>query len=140
MTETIHNFNSYKIPSKSVLRKRKDFFGMYRKHAEPIDNWMKRVESCINCFDSPIFAEYLIIEKFMSKLKYYEVVSLKNAATTWSLKQLKEHIGKHVVRTYSPSTACNANVRKNIREKSPINAVKCEIVSKIIKNLFIVVH
>lgn len=133
MDTTIQNFAVYKIPSESILQKRIEFYKLQRKSEESIENWLDRVEYYISYCKFPEFVEYLAIDKFMCKLKSYELKDLRNLGNTWTLKQLNEYFNNrnvHVVST-SPYNASDEIVDEKIDEKLATEAIeiKCEIVS-----------
>lgn len=134
MVETIHSWNLYEIPSQSFRHKRNEFFRLQRKHSEPIDKWLKRVEIHMGSFDIPKIAEYLVVEKFMSKLKSDELLSFKRVSSTWSLKQLKQYIHQHMACAY-PAPIRDETVNRNIGETIlSTDVIKCERVSRAYSN------
>lgn len=98
MLKAMTTLNSYKIPTKKIRDQRKVFYDLHRNDAEPCDLWLKRVESAINRCEFPVFAKFLLIDKFTCELTNDEIELIIQSDVrrrTWSYKQLREFILNH---------------------------------------------
>lgn len=91
MTGSIDTVDLYKIPSDTVLKHRKAFYGLWRRSDDQTTTWLKRVRDCIRRCKFPKLIEFLLIDKFVCELSRDEKKSIRTAANTWSLEQLSEY-------------------------------------------------
>lgn len=90
MVDVLCNRIMYKTPSNAVLTNRKMFYGLQRKRREPIEQWLKRIQNCIDYCKYPSTIEFLLIDKFVCGLNKCELEIIQSAQN-WTLKQLLEH-------------------------------------------------
>lgn len=130
MLKAMTNLNSYKIPTQKIRDQRKIFYDLHRNDAEPSDLWLKRVESAINRCEYPVFAKFLLIDKFMCELNADEIELIIQSDVrrrTWSYKQLGECIlnCKKVMPHIESNTIPDNAVQPN-DAKIPLDIVKTE--------------
>lgn len=90
MAGTSFNWELYGIPSKAILQKRRDFYGLRRRKRESTSQWLNRIQKCINCCKFPSFVEFLVIDQFVCGLDANEFKSIQSAQKSWTLKQITE--------------------------------------------------
>lgn len=100
MSDTTWRRHLYKAPKKEILQNRKAFYDLKRGKNESIDEWLKRIQKCINCCDFPIFVEFLLIDRFVCGLNKSEMEIILDTET-WSLKQLLEYFLNQNIKTES---------------------------------------
>lgn len=116
MSNAPEKFHLFKLPSPKVRHYRRAFYGLHRKFEEPIEKWLKRIESRINRCDYTEFSEYLIIDRFFSELNTEEIAVIQSDRKTWSLKQLHQYLWTENVHT-EPS-GCEKEVDDNVRDET----------------------
>lgn len=92
MAKSMRTMHSYKMPSPEIRYNRKKFYDLHRRFEEPIEKWLKRIETRINHCDFAEFTEYLLIDKFVGDLNDLEFEVMRNTRLTWSFKQLRGYI------------------------------------------------
>lgn len=90
MVDTSFNWKLYSVPSKVILQKRKDFYGLRRKKRESTNQWLNRIQKGINCCKFPSFVEFLLIDRFVCGLDAVELKTIQSANKSWTLKQITE--------------------------------------------------
>lgn len=134
MLKAMTNLNAYKIPSKKIRQNRRMLYDLHRNDDEPIDLWLDRVERGINCCEYPVFAKFLLIDKFMSEISGDEIEMMIQSDArrrTWSYKQLREYILDWNKRIRHIDT--NIIPDKN-DEMIPLNLIKTEPVRVYLKS------
>lgn len=130
MLKAMTNLNLYKIPSKIIRQNRKIFHDLHRNDAEPMELWLDRVESALNRCEYPVFAKFLLIDKFMSEMNNDEIEIMVQSDIrryTWSYKQLREYISdqKYHQRHPETNTLPGKDAQSN-DELIPLNQIKTE--------------
>lgn len=121
------NVNSYKIPSKEILRHRSEFFGLWRRSDDQASIWLKRVQNCIHYCEFPTYiAELMLIDRFVSGLNADELKSIQKVKKSWTLKQLLAHFSKKTNDTSYIGAASIINKNVNQIENISLDAVKHE--------------
>lgn len=98
MLKAMTALNSYKIPTKKILDQRKVFHDLHRNDDESIELWLNRVESVTNRCEFPVFAKFMLIDKFACGLDNDEIelmIQSDARRRTWSYKQLREYISSY---------------------------------------------
>lgn len=92
MSDTTCNndWNLYKTPKKDILQNRQAFYDLKRETNESNDKWLKRVQSCVNNCEYPIFVEFLLIDRFVCGLNSADMEIIRQTET-WSVKQLLDY-------------------------------------------------
>lgn len=132
MLKAMTNLNSYKIPSQKTLQSRKVFYDLHREEAEPIEIWLDRVESVVNRCEFPVFAKFLLIDKFICELKSNEIEMMIQSDVrrrTWSYKQMREFVldwKKHTLQDIDINKVPENDIQTN--EMIPTSIVKDESV------------
>lgn len=91
MVNPSDDWHVYSIPSKVILQRRREFYGLRRKKYEPIDKWLNRILNSINCCKFSSFMETLLIDRFICGLDAAEL-KIVQCVNTWTFKQLTEFI------------------------------------------------
>lgn len=92
------DLNAYKMPNKKIREQRKVFYDLHRNDDEPMPLWLNRVEGVSNRCEFPVFAKFMLIDKFVSALNDDEVEMIIQSDVrrrTWSYKQLREYALNH---------------------------------------------
>lgn len=95
MLKAMTNLNSYKIPTKKIREQRKIFHDLHRIDDESIELWLNRVESVTNRCEFPVFAKFMLIDKFACELNDDEIELMLQCDVrrrTWSYKQVREYV------------------------------------------------
>lgn len=135
MTESICGVDLYEIPSDTVLKHRKVFYGLWRRSDDQTTTWLERVRNCIRRCEFPKLIEYLLIDRFVCELNQKEKNSIRAAAEIWSFKLLNQYLvcknvaigrggGKNATITID-----NAIDQTQLILSSSMVAVKSELVS-----------
>lgn len=137
MSESIDNFDSYRIPSKKIRRNRKSFFDLKKKRDEPVKLWCTHVQNSIDGCAFGKLTEILLIDKFFCELNDRELESFQSTKT-WTLQQLTENLFGHSIDTawIDSGNAQNENDNDVLTEchEPQLDAVKYETVS--ISNIY----
>lgn len=127
--------DSYKIPSKEILRHRNVFFGLWRRSDDQTTTWLKRVQNCIRRCEFPTnIIELLVFNRFVSGLNSNELKSIQKAKKSWTLKQLLEHFSKKNNDTMYIEAALITDENSHQIENITLDVVKIEPVCKL--NMF----
>lgn len=133
MLKAMTNLNVYKIPSNKIRQNRKSFLNLHRNDAEPINLWLDRVESAINRCEYPVFAKFLLIDKFVSEINDDEIELMLRSDVrrrTWSYKQLREYAVHKDMQKINGDIVLDKNAESN-DEMIPLNLIKSEPVSEL---------
>lgn len=125
------NLNLYKTPSNEVLRKRKEFYGLWKKNVDQTTEWLNQVQSQINRCEFPtlISREYLLIDKCLCELDDSEREFIQSV-NTWTLTELNEYFVHRKKETDSTTADTNNQVNETVHlNPLPVAVVKCEFVS-----------
>lgn len=127
----------YKLPSNEILRHRKAYYDLCKRHDDETETWLNRIQSQINrCeFPSVMSREYLLIDKFVCELDK-DQRNFIQSVDTWTLEQLKEYFiyanadTVEAVRRMKPNCSTN-NISDENLEIAPSSMihVKGELVS-----------
>lgn len=125
MVHTICDWDSYKTPSNTVLKNRREFYSLQRKRREPTDQWLSRVKSCIRHCEFPTTIEFLLIDRFVCELNGAELKIIQSA-NTWTLNQLLECFldKNNDTGNIEANSAVDENVNQN--QNIPLDIVKSE--------------
>lgn len=132
MAQINSNLNLYKTPSDEILRKRKEFYNLWRRCDDQPTIWMHRAQNQMNRCDFPPFMsrEYLLIDKFVCQLNDNERKFIQSV-NTWTLTELIEYFGGQKLIANETSTANTAHIDQNQQQPtSTIIMTNCEFVSK----------
>lgn len=133
MLKAMTDLNAYKIPTKKIRDQRKVFYDLHRNDAEPSDSWLKRVECAVNRCEFPVFAKFLLIDKFMCELTNDEIELILQSDVrrrTWSYKQLREFIFNPRNDVPHIELKTSAATPDNEQPIIPLDIVKTEPVSQ----------
>lgn len=89
MVDTVCDWRVYRTPSNEILRNRRTFYGLQRRIQEPVQQWLKRIQTGIRGCEFPKIIEFLLIDRFVCGLNSTELKSIRRVHT-WTLKQLME--------------------------------------------------
>lgn len=125
MVDTVCDWNVYKTPSSEVLRNRRAFYGLQRKSEEPVQQWLKRVQSSIWCCEFPTIIEFLLIDRFVCGLNSKELKTLRRTHS-WTAKRLVEMFSTQTIP--NGSTAPNLTDSEHIvgNEITAVDLIKSE--------------
>lgn len=87
--DTVCDWNVYKAPSDAILLNRRAFYGLQRKRREPIEQWWKRVQSCIRCCEFPTVIEFFLIDRFVCGFYNSELKTIRTVHS-WTLERIME--------------------------------------------------
>lgn len=137
MVDSVSDWNVYKTPSKQILRNRRAFYGLQRKAQEPVEQWLKRIQSSIRCCEFPSIIEFLLIDRFVCGLNRNELKTIQ-CVQNWTVNQLIDMFSNQNIKndstepnlTYSPNQILAVNLIKservceNLRFVFTINGLK----------------
>lgn len=132
MLKAMTTLNEYKIPSKKIRDQRKIFYDLHRIDDEMSESWLNRVENATNRCEFPVFAKFLLIDKFMCDLTDGEIELILQSDVrrrTWSYKQLRECISNHKNDAPHIETTTDAPIDDAVPpndELIPVNKIKSE--------------
>lgn len=89
MVDSVCDWNAYKAPSNQILRNRREFYGLQRKAHEPVEEWLKRIQSTISCCEFPTIVEFFLIDRFVCGLNRNELETIR-CIHNWTIERLVE--------------------------------------------------
>lgn len=98
MLKAMTDLNAYKMPTQKIREQRKVFYDLHRNDDESMELWLNRVEGASNRCEFPVFAKFMLIDKFVSALDTDEIEMIIQSDVrrrTWSYKQLREYALNH---------------------------------------------
>lgn len=95
MLKAMTNLNLYKVPATKIREQRKIFYDLQRDDDESMELWLNRVEGVTNRCEFPVFAKFMLIDKFACELSDDEIeMIIQNDVRrrTWTYKQVREYV------------------------------------------------
>lgn len=121
MTETVCNWDFYKIPTIEILQYRTAFYNLRRRNDQSIEQWLKRVRELIGYCKFPLFFKYLLMDRFICGLNIVEIQKIQSVGKFSTLEELLEILsGKNKQPKINSAIDNNVNQNKN---KPALNSV-----------------
>ena len=135
MVDTVFSLDLYQIPSKEILKNRREFFGLWRRSDDEISAWLKRVQNCIRRCEYPtIILEFLLFDRFVCGLDADELKSLRSVNKSWTFKQLLNHFSDKSIDTGHIEANLTVDYGINQIENISLDIVKSELVCLLPRN------